>query len=468
MTIKMQIRRISVALLLVLVAVFCLGLAPTLVFADTADSYYDKITATQGNELLGQLHDLITTTHTKYTSYDGDCKNSSTISRTDPGSTSGKVREFYSNADINASWGSGKVGTWNREHVWCQSLSNGMWGESGGGADLHHIRPVESGLNSTRGNIRFGDSGNYSEAKYYKDTERHNVALGGYIGNSSFEPIDEVKGDVARILFYVYTHYNTYSNVYGTTNGNGRESYFGTLRFTMVVNQKTEQDAISMLLDWNKNDPVDDVEQKRNDVVFGIQGNRNPFIDHPEYADAIWDSQAQTVKPMKLEQTSLVLAVGESQKLEINREPTQLNWTSNNSSVAQVAYGNVMANGAGTAVITVSDGQTTLTCTVTVVGGWSINDFMISVNTITSSATAEEKFNAIKVSLLIYNKLNESEKAQVSAQYETLQKAISEYNSNVDKVNTGATNATTTSVYSVSQYFPALRILINVLKELVD
>ena len=98
--------------------------------ADTG--YYSGITATGGQALLGQLHDLITTTHKKYTSYD-DCKTPSIIKKTDPG-TNGNVREFYTQDDISSTWGSGSIGTWNREHVWCQSLSNGLWGTSGGGS----------------------------------------------------------------------------------------------------------------------------------------------------------------------------------------------------------------------------------------------------------------------------------------------------------------------------------------------
>ena len=97
--------------------------------AATQDSYYSDITATSGTQLLGQLHDLITTTHDTYTSYD-DCKDPSIIKKTDAGSNSNSVMEFYSQADISSTWGSGAVGTWNREHVWCQSLSNGMWGKN--------------------------------------------------------------------------------------------------------------------------------------------------------------------------------------------------------------------------------------------------------------------------------------------------------------------------------------------------
>lgn len=282
----MQNRKMKNIISLVLALVMCLGfvsLCPSAAIAAT--DYYASITATDGTELLGQLHDLITTTHTNYTSY-ADCKNPSYITKTDAGSN-GNVMEFYSQADIASTWGYGDNGTWNREHVWCQSLSNGLWGESGGGADLHHIRPVETSLNSARGNNKFGEITGGS-AVYYKDADKQYVAIGGYVKSNVFEPIDSVKGDVARILFYVYVHYNTYSNVGGTTNGSGSSSYFGTLSFANIVSASSESAAIEMLLAWNAEDPVDSTERARNEAVYQIQGNRNPFVDNADYAEDIW------------------------------------------------------------------------------------------------------------------------------------------------------------------------------------
>ncbi|MDE5563010.1 MAG: endonuclease [Clostridiales bacterium] len=255
------------------------------IISPEVQKYYSGITATSGNELLGQIHDLITTTHTYYTSYD-DCKNTKYIYLTDPGPNGGAL-EFYTQNSIMSF--SGNPGTWNREHVWCKSLSNGMWtdvsgGTRNGGTDLHHIRPAEGVLNSTRGSYKFGVANGGKEA-WSKDTSRNNVAVGGHISGSTFEPLDKVKGDVARIVFYVYTHYNTYANVYGTTNGSG--GAFGTLKFNNIVSL-AEPAAIKLMLEWNAADPVDQIEITRNNEVYKIQGNRNPFIDHPEYASAIW------------------------------------------------------------------------------------------------------------------------------------------------------------------------------------
>lgn len=338
----------------------------------TAGSYYSGITATGGTALLGQLHDLITTTHTKYTSY-SDCKDSAKVSKTDAGSKSGKVMEFYSQEDISSSWGGGTQGTWNREHVWCQSLSGGLWGESGGGSDMHHIRPVETGLNSARGSKKFAELNGTGKAVYYEDKSNKPVALGGYTGSNKFEPLDEVKGDVARIVMYVYTHYNTYSNVYGTTNGKGSVK-FGTLKFTYVVSASNEYAAIDLLLKWNAQDPVDDIERARNDAVYKIQGNRNPFVDNSDYAEMIWgDYEAPEITGLSLSPATSTLTIGQGVRLSATASPSgainTVTWASSNESVATVKSGLVTAKAAGTATITATsteNSKITATAEITV------------------------------------------------------------------------------------------------------
>lgn len=332
------------------------GISPTAPVEVLAADYYAGIDSTAGEALLGDLHDLITTTHKKYTTYD-DCSTPSIVKQTDAGSNSSSVMEFYTQLDIASSWGGGKVGTWNREHVWCQSRSNGLWGKSGGGSDLHHIRPSESSLNSTRGNHKFGEVTG-GTAAYYHATSNPKYAVGGYVASDVFEPLDQVKGDVARIVMYVYTHYNTYSNVGGTTNGSGKAS-FGTLKFTNIVSANNEEGAIDLLLRWNQEDPVDSIETSRNDAVYGIQGNRNPFIDHPEYAEAIWGDGAPvtSVTGLTVSPKDVTLNVGSSKQLSVTVTPgnasDRVNWTSSNENVAVVSStGVVTAKGVGTATIT--------------------------------------------------------------------------------------------------------------------
>lgn len=360
-------KRLIVILLIVALTATMVSFTGSLVASADVGNYYSGITAKSGKALLGQLHDLITTTHKKYTSYD-DCKNPNYVILTDMGSDANHVRDFYTQTDLSKAWGAGSSGTWNREHVWCQSLSNGLWGTSGGGADLHHIRPVESNLNSTRGNSKFGDV-NKQNPKYSYDK-----SLGGYLANDTFEPLDSVKGDVARVIMYVYTHYNTYSNVGGTTNGSGGS--FGTLRFTDVVRAGNEEAAIALLLKWNEDDPVDQSEIDRNEAVYNIQGNRNPFVDNQNYANAIWggdDLPITKLEGMTMSETNVELVVGQTKRLSVSPIPANADatsdWTSSDLNVVSVNQGMITAVAEGTAVITatsVSNPSITASATVTV------------------------------------------------------------------------------------------------------
>ena len=201
-------------------------------------SYYDDANLNlNDNALLLELRDLITTTHKKRTTYDELRYN--TISKADASlNDSSKIVCIYSRKEVSSKWDGGD--TWNREHVWPQST--GWFKTSGAGSDLHHIRPETPSVNSSRGNKAFG------------------TKSGQYL------PVDEAKGDVARILFYLLTRYSE------------SDSY----KITAVA------ESMEMLLEWNKLDPVDALEKQRNRVCEDIQKNRNPFIDYPELADRIW------------------------------------------------------------------------------------------------------------------------------------------------------------------------------------
>ena len=271
-----------------------------------ASTYYDSITATGGTELLGQLHDLITTTHRTYPTYNDSGTGTTTeyVLALDGGIDNEHVRDFYSGNGtfLSTDWTPTVGGGWNREHVWCKSLSNGLWSDvSGnnynGGTDMHHIRPSEQSVNSSRGNHPYGIATDHSKPLHPK-TPGDQIVLTdvdcGYVSNGVFEPIDSVKGDVARILMYVYTHYNSYEYVGGTTNGTyGKDSFFDQLYIKRVVvtSEGTTDAAWKLLLNWSTSDPVDESEIIRNNAAAKYQGNRNPFIDNPNYANLIWGNR---------------------------------------------------------------------------------------------------------------------------------------------------------------------------------
>lgn len=417
---KLRCAKAWVSLCIVLLLVLGVFLKFPLTAGAAAGDYYDGITATGGTALLGQLHDLITTTHTKYTTYD-NCKDPNIIKKTDAGSNTSSVAEFYSQADIASTWGSGNNGTWNREHVWCQSLSNGLWGTSGGGSDLHHIRPVESRLNSTRGNDPYGEvtGGN---ALYYKDAKGNNIALAGYDKGGVFEPLDEVKGDIARIVLYVYTHYNTYSNVYGTTNGGGKSSYFGTLSITKIISASSEKAAFELLSAWNTLDPVDEREQNRNEAVYEIQGNRNPYIDHPEYVNAIWGGSSNG---------------GDNGNTD-NGSGNTGNTGDNN--------GNTESGGNGGSS---TDG----------------NPFDEAMAQVATAVGREAKYLAIKHAMTLYEEMTPTEKQNHESAHTALLQAIMEYNQQVSRVNTAANEALSNTVSSVAVMAGGLAAFLYLLKQ---
>ena len=236
-----------------------------------ASPYYNGFNWTQtGTNLKSALATKITTTHTNLLSYsqvwsalkivDLDPSNSSNVllvygweNGTDTDVTNDRTRGKDSN--------SGNNGDWNREHIFAQSLGDPDLGQLGPGADAQMLRACDVQRNSLRGNRLYAaGSGN-----------------SGIVG-SFWYPGDEWKGDVARILMYMYLRYDVQCLP------------------TFVCSGTTASSDINMpnlLLQWNSEDPVSQYEDNRNTYLGNAlntysQGNRNPFIDNPYLATVIW------------------------------------------------------------------------------------------------------------------------------------------------------------------------------------
>tara|TARA_R110002020_G_scaffold35530_6_gene107117 strand:- start:3512 stop:4555 length:1044 start_codon:yes stop_codon:yes gene_type:complete len=154
---------------------------------------------------------------------------------------------------------------YNREHTFARSNANPSMGNvdngtTGIGADPHNIRPTDQQMNNNRGNKKFADgSGN-----------------AGDVGSGYWYPGDEWKGDVARIMMYMYTRYG--DRCKPSLNGNG------------ALQGSTQM--LQVYLQWNAEDPVTDFEDQRNPYLENNYGNRNPFIDNPYLATLIWGGPA--------------------------------------------------------------------------------------------------------------------------------------------------------------------------------
>ncbi|MEW4211797.1 endonuclease [Priestia megaterium] len=228
------------------------------------EDYYRTAAEKTGNSLKTELHNIID--HHTELSYSAVWE---ALKKTDEDpANANNVILLYTGRSQAKSTNGGGVDDWNREHVWAKS--HGDFGTAmGPGTDLHHLRPTDVSVNSTRGNLDFDNGG----------TE-HSEALGNYFDSDSWEPRDEVKGDVARMLFYMAVRYE------------GDVSDEPDLELNNTVNNGTApyHGKLSVLLQWNAQDPVDDRERRRNDIIYSdYQHNRNPFIDHPEWVNEIWN-----------------------------------------------------------------------------------------------------------------------------------------------------------------------------------
>jgi len=159
---------------------------------------------------------------------------------------------------------------WNREHVWPKG--HGFPNKSQHAyTDTHMLRASDKSVNADRGNSDFAVGG-----------VQHHECSGCTYTSNTWEPPDEVKGDIGRIMFYMVVRYEA-----------GDNSATPDLE---LVDSLTSSDQALMgdlcdLVQWHISDPVSASEQQRNNIIYDWQGNRNPFIDHPEYVIPIWGEQ---------------------------------------------------------------------------------------------------------------------------------------------------------------------------------
>ncbi|SDN57105.1 endonuclease [Bacillus sp. OK048] len=225
------------------------------------DAYYAPAAGKTGEALKDALNDIISVQ--KKLTY-AQVWDALKQTDEDPNNPNNVILLYTGRSQAKTTNG-GNVNDWNREHVWAKS--HGNFGTSvGPGTDIHHLRPTDVSVNSSRGHLDF-DNGGKSQGE----------CADCYFDSDSWEPPNRVKGDVARMLMYMDVRYE----------GEGGEL---DLELADKVNTypSPTHGKKSVLLQWHKQDPVDAFEMNRNNVIQSIQGNRNPFIDHPEWADLIW------------------------------------------------------------------------------------------------------------------------------------------------------------------------------------
>jgi len=302
----------------------------TIGFAQIPSGYYSTATGT-GYTLKTQLYNIIKG-HTDngyaglYTTYqtsdvDNFYENDGTVldmysenpSGTDPYNYSTGTTQRCGNYSVEGD-------CYNREHIIPQSVFND---QSPMVADAHFITPTDGKVNGMRSNYPHG---NVSSATYTSQngSKLGSSAVSGYTG-TVFEPINEFKGDIARMYFYFATRYENTVAGYSYAMFNGTSNQVFTTAF------------LNMLLAWNAQDPVSAREIARNNAVYARQNNRNPYIDHPEYVNQIWGGTSSTDTQAPTAPTSLASTSKTSTSIS-------LSWTASTDNVAVTGY-DIYANG---------------------------------------------------------------------------------------------------------------------------
>jgi endonuclease I len=255
--------------------------------------YYNTAEGKTGSVLQQALHEIIDN-HTELTYTQLWTAFQTTDKKSDgkvwdmysdiPGGTPAYTYQFISDQCGNYS---AEGDCYNREHSFPKSWFNDLAPMY---TDLFHLYPTDGWVNNKRGNYPFGIVSNPTWIST-NGSKLGNCSYPGYTG-IVFEPVNGYKGDFARTYFYMATRY--YKEDAGWPGSD------------MVTGSQPKDWAIKMLMEWHKNDPVSQKERDRNETVFALQGNRNPYIDDPLYADKIWgalnatEDVRQLIRQMKI------------------------------------------------------------------------------------------------------------------------------------------------------------------------
>jgi endonuclease I len=302
-----------------------LTLISTFAFSQIPSNYYDSANGLTGYSLKTELKNIISNGHTDqgydalYTAYvtthsDNYYENDGSVLDFYSENPTGTDTYYYTHGNNQCGNYSGESDCYNREHIVPQSSFNENYPMR---SDVHHVIPTDGYVNNRRSSYPFGTVGSTT----WTSDNGSKVGSSNVTGYSGvvFEPIDEFKGDIARALLYFATRYE-----------NTVDGYTSFDMFNGTNDQAFETWAIDMLLDWHYNvDPVDQSEIDRNNAAFAYQGNANPFVDHPEYANMIWNPTPDTQAPTA--PSNLVASNPTSSSID-------LSWTASTDDVGVVSY----------------------------------------------------------------------------------------------------------------------------------
>ncbi|MDR2235845.1 MAG: endonuclease [Chryseobacterium sp.] len=312
--------------------------------AQAPAGYYDGTAGLTGYALKSKLHDIISEKNVNWhyddlplfynqtdldRYYDHGPENTTIL--LDMYSEIPSGPDAYEYISTNLASGVGAEGQgYNREHVVPQSTFNSDYPMY---SDLHFIIPTDARINSLRNNYPYGIGNSTVHYTFTNTSKIANSAIPNYAyTNRVYEPINEFKGDIARMLLYFVARYenklpsfNYYTNINPAID---RSALDGT------AERAFDPEYIAMLIQWHNQDGVSQREIDRNNAVYAIQKNRNPFIDNPQWVNAIWGQTADTVPP---------IAPSNLTVLQTGAYFTNLSWTASTSSDV-IGY-NIYQNG---------------------------------------------------------------------------------------------------------------------------
>jgi len=277
------------------------------VSAQIPAGYYDGTTGLAGYALKSKLHDIISAKNinwhygdlTNYYNqtdldkyYDHGSSNTTILLDMYSEIPTGPDAYEYTTANIIGSANAEGLG-WNREHMMPQSTFYSNYPMY---SDLFYVVPTDARINQLRSNYPYGIAGATNYYTFTNSSKISNSAIPNYVYTGRvYEPINEFKGDVARSLLYFAVRYEGKLGTFNFNNSTNPASDTNPLDGT--EERAFEPAYIAMLIQWHNQDPVSQREIDRNNAVYNLQKNRNPFIDNPSWVNAIWGQAPNSVAP---------------------------------------------------------------------------------------------------------------------------------------------------------------------------
>jgi endonuclease I/chitodextrinase len=406
------------------------------------EAYYSDVDLTaEGQDLKENLATKTINKHTNFLVYTPGVWEALKVTDSNPDNNTEVLLVYgYSDSGTTARTRSknltgGDQGEWNREHSYPKSLGNPNLGTSGPGSDAHHLRPSDVAYNSNRGSLRFADGSGNS---------------GGVSGG--WYPGDEWKGDIARMMMYMYIRYGEVRCL-PTNVGIGSTA-------------NTDDAMIDLFLEWNVEDPVSDFERQRNTYhdsnATYAQGNRNPFIDNAYLATRIWGG-ADAIDTWGLYTSTDTEAPTAPTNVSLNNFSTtsiDVSWTAATDNVAVTKYevfvdNNLNGNTTNTNYV-ISNLNSNTTYSVTVLAKDIANNKSTQSTAVNGTTLVDITAPSVPTNITISNQTGNSFRVNWSAS--TDDSAVVKYdvfidgtlNGSTSNTNYNATDLTISTTYSVT------------------